>query len=1405
MKRSLKIVALVLISILLATGVLVRFASPWILRRVINIVGTRTGMTIQIDQIRGSIRSPVELRNILVITPSHDTIVAAERVAFGYRLMDLIVGNVELSFLEVDSPRIAIDVPQPSGEEPAADRRAIVVRNAEMSNGVAAIGVSPLNGDPKTYRATGVRLQLDEFRLGASGNELSVDITGMGGILADPRVVLNDLVGSVRLAGDTLWLDLQGVQLANASLGLEGWLTEPGSSSRQSSLVAEFRNVTPEDVPYAVEELTGVPYRVSGRVRLTEDGSGRSMIVAESLRVRVDGDAADVFLEADVAIGPDGSWALEDGLVVAEELATRYAASFVDTSIVTGMINGRVTARGDRDSLQFDAHLTYVDDRDLARSSVAATGRIDGGTSSDFVFDRVAIRALQIDMRTANRFAGRIPDVGWIRASGVVNGPRRIPAFRGTVLHGGTPWGLSEINGEIRGLEFANLRLDSIQPELISAMAPTFKVANALTGRAEISRSADSTVVDVDLRSNVGTVELRARGPTRSDGIDLSGFIALSSVNIAIIDSQLPHSSLNGNGEGNVVMVGGVLRDWSLQFAMDTSTIDQITVDAMTFVGRGDSAAMTIDALDVASDVLEGTANGSLSLTETPFGRIEFAVRTDSLAAVSSAASRWIPVALSELNGSMLAAGTVEGTLRDYQFRATVAASRIGLRGVSATQSTAELSWQSNTSSIGLNGRIDSISLGSVTVADVEMATGGTVDSLAWLVGGNQLGAGRWTLRGDARMQDSARTIRLDSATVPLGTRSWRLIRPALITLGDSAFDVTDLVLAAPNGTAQIQLDGGMSSRAMGRFTGTVTNVQLQDLARLLGRDSAQFGGGLNGSFEIVGSAQSPEVNAAFTMDNVRARLMRIRDAQAEVTYRSGEFAGRIEMVGDTSQLAQVDFSLPVDLRLVPFAFDRLDAPLVGQLRVNAAPLSLISPLFPTWQNPQGYLQADARLNGTWSNPRLDGLLSIEQGSVFISDLGVQLRELEARIGLTDDTVNVERFEVRSGDGEVRASGYLGLGDLQNPIFSLQVDATRFPAIDLRDYMTMVVTGRMSLAGSLNEPRLTGTGTAVRGSVSFADILQKQIVDLDDPLFSPYVDTTLLRAEGLSSTVVSQLIKRLRIDSLRVVLGDDFWMRSGEGDVQLSGNLTVNKLADAYSLDGTLNAERGSYRLQLAPGVTREFTVTRGVVQYFGTPDLDADLDIDARHTVRTFGDTPVNIFAHLGGTLYGPTVTLTSDIRPPVSDGELISYLLFGSPTVQAFAGEGGTQSRVFREFADQFALALSGQAQTFVRGLGIPLDYLQIRPGDVDHGLSGTQIAIGKRFSLLGRPAFLTASPRVCPRHSFFSTENIGASLEARLTGRFSLSGSVDPVRVCETATASISTRYQLGVDLLWENRRY
>jgi len=308
----------------------------------------------------------------------------------------------------------------------------------------------------------------------------------------------------------------------------------------------------------------------------------------------------------------------------------------------------------------------------------------------------------------------------------------------------------------------------------------------------------------------------------------------------------------------------------------------------------------------------------------------------------------------------------------------------------------------------------------------------------------------------------------------------------------------------------------------------------------------------------------------------------------------------------------------------------------------------------------------------------------------------------------------------------------------------------------------------------------------------FADLITKNVVNLD-ALDQEMGDTTIkaaLERQGLGPEFRSRFIDSLHVDSLALDMGSDVWLRSSEANIALTGQVTVGKVANRYRVDGTLETPRGSYRLPIPLGATtinRDFAVTRGRVQYFGTSDLNAVLDVDAQHVVRTTEGENITTFVNIGGTLYVPKLTLTSDVRPAISETEIMSYLLVGAPSL---GQSGGAVNRA----ASEFAGILSGQLEsTLISDLKVPLDYLAIRTGDA---ATGTEIAAGKQVG----DFFLTVSPRLCPGQAAYSS--FGASVEYRFSRQWRVAFSRDPVHGCDFLLGPGSTvTYQMGLDLLWE----
>jgi hypothetical protein len=256
--------------------------------------------------------------------------------------------------------------------------------------------------------------------------------------------------------------------------------------------------------------------------------------------------------------------------------------------------------------------------------------------------------------------------------------------------------------------------------------------------------------------------------------------------------------------------------------------------------------------------------------------------------------------------------------------------------------------------------------------------------------------------------------------------------------------------------------------------------------------------------------------------------------------------------------------------------------------------------------------------------------------------------------------------------------------------------------------------------------------------------------------------------------------------------------------------VTVNKVHDRYRFDGTLNAVRGNYTLRIGGIVSREFTVDRGTVRYFGTPDLNAELDIEATHVVtaaETNEEIPVT--ARITGTLLQPKLQLLSPptaTRPGLSQTELVSYLMFGRPTF-SLQGQGtqGSQYAAVLAGVSYLTSAFSSELQrALISDLGVPIDYLDIRTGTAGGGSIGgqsgsaqvAQVAAGWQ---IGRKWFVALVADLCT-----NAQRFYPNAEFRMSRQLRFKTSVEPAYTCQAAQVNpaLSTnKYQVGLDVLWE----
>jgi translocation and assembly module TamB len=772
----------------------------------------------------------------------------------------------------------------------------------------------------------------------------------------------------------------------------------------------------------------------------------------------------------------------------------------------------------------------------------------------------------------------------------------------------------------------------------------------------------------------------------------------------------------------------------------------------------------------------------------------------DSLLLAVTGQTRDTSPDLAPLGGQGRGAVRLSGSLDTLDAAGSLTIERFEFQEARAPRLTGEFAWiGGRRPRLTATAASDSIAVGDWTFARNGVRLSGYADSLGWSVGSAAGSAARVDAAGRWRQRDSTHLVWFDSLRAALPSHTYRLTEPALLSVGGAAPSVSSVSLQALDGSGVVRLAGTIPSDAPGAMALEVVGLDLSDLYGLLQRDTTGVDGELGLSLEIGGTTRSPTFRGTARLGEGQFRDFRSPFVLGVLNYAERRLDANLNLWRTGENILEIEAHLPVDLGLIGVEQRRMSGPLQVRAQADSVDLGIMEALTPAIRRVRGRLQVDVEVQGTWDVPRLKGSLAIRDGSLDIPGLGVQLGSVAGGAVLQGDSVLLRDLRITSGGGDLAVGGAIRLEDLSRPVFLLDLRASQFLAMDIRNFLTLTGTGDLQLRGPLLGATLSGDLTANSGVLYFADLVNKRVIDLDDPTIADLVDSTLIRVEDLGAKFQNRFLDSLRIDDLRMAIGSDVWLRSAEANIQLDGEARVSKVAREYQPFGTLQAPRGRYTLKIGPVITRDFTVTRGEVRYTG--NLDAELDIEARHTVRSVRGEEIPVIASIEGTLYAPKLRLESTLRPPISETDLVSYLITGYPANEATAIGGANTLQTGLAYLSS---ALSSELErTLIQDLGVPIDLIEIRPGTATAGsTSPTLLAAGWQ---LGRKTFVTFNAGFCPDFSQISARNLGAGLEFRFSKEWRLQSAVEPtIQRCgsgQVIPLDSRSRYQIGTDILWE----
>jgi hypothetical protein len=1408
---------------------------------------------VRVGSISGSFLYDLTLENLVVRDTSGELLVDLPRVRVAYRLPNFIAGQVVLSAMELDSPTIqlikhrsgrmnyeevlGIGKGSKGGKSPLVE-----FHNVKMTEGMLRIAL-PWN-PPKSARnesSVDSALQAERAKPGrivedsreglrrvivladlatrvsrlriATPDRLpfTIDLDSLATQVNDPGVTLTHAVGRVRIRGDSAVFSLSRAALPDTRFSGGGAVTWP-----RDTILYDFQVIAPR---VNLEDLRWVSPKfpsMSGRGVLTarsESGVRTAYDLRDLHLTGVDGQ-----LDGELVTITDRRRGLgvRDMNVRLAELDLDAVRPYLDSLPFYGTVTGKLTGSGFLNAMDLGIEWAFRDAAVAGNplTTIAGEGGVSASRDSGLTFTEFGVRQSDIDLGTVRRIAPAVILEGRLTAVGTLNGPLRNIRFNGTAQHQDLDRPPSQLEGTVHldtrfkvlGLD-TDVMLDPLSFEGIRRAFPSLKTRGELRGPFQSRGTLARLAVDASLTGQIGSIEAHGFAtlqPPRWGAEDL--LLRFSSLDLAALTGRDLPTRLNGEVSVTGIIDTARAPEGEVRLNLSSSRIRELTLDSVfAIAGLHDS----LIRVDTAYAVWKGArvgGSGTLGWGGLHTGRMAFTLAADSLIAFDSlllattGQTRDLTPDSRPLGGTAQASVQLAGNLDTLEAGGDLLVEGLEWQRIRSPRVTGAFSWTGGrrpqlTASISS----DSLSAGTWIFHRIGAQARGWADSLEWNAGtgvGSNMGvdgAGRWWRHGQTQVAV------FDRLAFALPAHRYRLDESFAVTLSDSAPAVSPVTLRADDGSGMIQLAGRVPGASEGSLVVRVLGLDLHDAYGLLRRDTLGVSGELGIDARVGGTAERPTLRGTLTLDGGKFGDFNAPFVQGVVDYADRRLETNLLLWRSGKNVLDVGATLPLDLAWRGAQQRQVDGPLSVHARGDSVDLAILEALTPAIRQVSGQFSTDVNVSGTWEAPRLAGALEFHDGAMSLPGLGVRYEGMEGRGRFQGDSLVLDNVAMRSGRGTLAITGSVRLEEFSRPVLDLGFRANDFRAIDASRFLTLDATGGLQLKGPFFHATLTGNLNANSGVLYFADLVTKRIIDLEDPTIADLVDTTLLRRENLGGKFQNRFLDSLTISNLSMEMGTDVWLRSAEANIQLSGQVQLSKTRQAYTPSGTLEAVRGSYTLKIGP-VTRDFTVERGTVRYFG--DLNAALDIRATHVVRAVRGEEIPVIAVITGTLYAPKITLESTFNPPISETDLVSYLVTGRPANEATQlGQAG----LVETGLSYFSSALSSELErALIQDIGIPLDLIEIRPGVSTTGGASTltQLAAGWQ---LGSKTFLTFNAGFCPENlSQFSYSNLGASLEFRFSREWSLQASVEPTLQSCRQDFGIYTApnpYQIGSDLRWE----
>jgi translocation and assembly module TamB len=774
------------------------------------------------------------------------------------------------------------------------------------------------------------------------------------------------------------------------------------------------------------------------------------------------------------------------------------------------------------------------------------------------------------------------------------------------------------------GFGFDNLRIDGAHLDARVDGQATQSAANL---------GLDVTIDElrrVDERITAGRANVAARLTGSLERPDVTGTATLTDVRA--LGRSIPRLALDVNARD----VTGAL---DAALTLD-GRVDDKPATGSLHLAKPPEGGWLLDRLDI--DIGSVALNGNLRLSADQLAQGEISLSGSNFDDLS-------PLVLTKLEGALDAVISLNARAGGQDVQVTARGARFSVADVAVRDFDTRLTVQDLYRRPMIDGSVTaaSVTAGGQTYRDVRLIAEGTPDASRFTASatgqGFDLDAQGRVVPGDATR------IELASFSARRGGRRLALAQPATITLQDSGIVLSNVVIAADQG--RVALSGAVGDRL--DLTIDIRNLPLQTAEIVV--PNLGLAGTVNGSAAVTGTTSNPSGTYRLTVSGLATAQTR----QAGLPPLGIEAQGRLadRRVGVDARVSagrtgtfQVSGSVPIE------AADELALRVSG--RADLAIANTI--LSASGQRLTGVANLDLAVAGTLSDPRIQGSVSIANGSFSDALQGIQLNGIAGRVAARGQVLAIESLSAQTpNSGSLAARGQVTIDPAAGFPGEIRITGNRAQLVS-NETVEASADLDLTLSGPLtSRPRAAGRINIITMNVSVPDRLPTTLRPLPGTKHvrpTPTAAARLALQQRRQSASARGTPFRAELD-LTLTAQNRIFVRGRGINAELGGDLRLQGTTQDPVAIGAFELRRGRFDL-----LGQRIDFVRGRLDFTGdlTPSLDFLAETQA-------GDVTARIA--VTGPASSPEFAFSSS--PDLPQDEVLSRILFQRPSGGLSAGQ--------------------------------------------------------------------------------------------------------------------------------------